>query len=201
MLAPFLNSQCIGSIHISCKTQSRQQVAALQDTLRRVISWDGGTHSQCGESLHRATGLCSNELMAAGKRVLAIDYGSKNIGLACSDDLGLTVRPLPSIPNSGKKDLIERLSAMISVYEIRELVLGMPVNMDGTRGDPAVRMEKLLQLLRNTFKIPATGVDERLSTVEAMDFWNVMSPRRRKKYRTIDSLAAALILERYLKEM
>lgn len=138
--------------------------------------------------------------MTAGKRVLAIDYGSKNIGFACSDDLGLTVHPLPSIQNSGKRDLIEKLSEMISELGIRELVLGLPVNMDGTLGNPAVRMERLLQTLQNKFTIPATGVDERLSTVEAMDFWRTMSTRRRKKYRTVDSLAAALILERYLKE-
>jgi putative holliday junction resolvase len=138
--------------------------------------------------------------MGQGKRILAIDYGSKNIGLACSDDLALTVQPLPSIPNSGKKDLIRKLSSMIAEMGIQELVLGMPVNMDGTRGDPALRMEKLLQVLGTTLKIPAAGVDERLSSVEAMEFWRTLSPRRKKKYRTIDSLAAALILERYLKE-
>jgi putative Holliday junction resolvase len=139
--------------------------------------------------------------MAHGKRILAVDYGSKNIGIACSDDLALTVQPLPSIPNSGKKKFIDTLSVMIRELRIQELVLGMPVNMDGTKGEPALQMEKLLQLLQRTFKIPATGVDERLSTVEAMEYWRTLSPRRRKKYRTIDSLAAALILDRYLKEM
>jgi putative Holliday junction resolvase len=138
--------------------------------------------------------------MAPGKRTLSVDYGDKNIGLAVSDPLGVTIQPLPSIPNSGKKNFLDKLSTVISELGIEELVLGIPVNMDGTRGDAAIQMEKLLQLLIKRFEIPATGVDERLSTVEAMEYWKNMSLRRKKKYRTIDSLAAALILDRYLKE-
>jgi putative Holliday junction resolvase len=138
--------------------------------------------------------------VAHEKRILAVDYGSKNIGLAMSDPLGVTVQPLPSIPNSGKKKFIDTLSVLIKDLGIQELVLGMPLNMDGTKGDPAIRMERLLEVLENRFEIPAAGVDERLSTIEAMEYWKAMSLRQRKKYRTIDSLAAALILDRFLKE-
>jgi putative Holliday junction resolvase len=138
--------------------------------------------------------------MNDGKRVLSIDYGERNIGLACSDELGLTVQPLPSIPNLGRRDFVGKLRTMVHSLSIHELVLGIPVNMDGTRGDSAFRMEDLLARLEKTLKIPATGVDERLSTVEALEFWQKMSPRRQKRYRTVDSLAAALILERYLGE-
>ena len=144
--------------------------------------------------------VCSNDWVSAGKRVLAVDYGTRNIGLACSDELGLTVQPLPSVPNSGRKDLVKRLRTIIDSLGVQELVLGMPVNMDGTQGDSFLRMEQLMLVLRNSLKIATTGVDERLSTVEALEFWKGMSPRRQKKYRTVDSLAAALILERYLKE-
>ncbi len=138
--------------------------------------------------------------MHRGKRVLSVDYGEKNIGLACSDELGLTVQPLPSIPNLGQRDLVGKLRTMVHSLSIQEFVLGIPVNMDGTRGDPAFRMEELLRRFEKALKIPATGVDERLSTVEALEFWQKMSPRRQKRYRTVDSLAAALILERYLRE-
>ena len=129
-----------------------------------------------------------------------MDYGSKNIGLACCDELGMTVQPLPSIPNSGKRDLIRKLRTMIQTMGIQELVLGMPLNMDGTRGCAYMQMEQRIEALTNSLKIRANGVDERLSTVEALEIWVSMSPRRKKKYRTVDSLAAALILERYLKE-
>ena len=72
--------------------------------------------------------------------------------------------------------------------------------MDGTRGDAALRMEQLMEELKAALKIPISGVDELLSTVEAMEFWRSMNKKRQKKYRTVDSLAAALILERFLKE-
>ena len=138
--------------------------------------------------------------MGPGKRILAIDYGSKNIGLACCDELGLTVQPLPSLPNKGQRDLIKKIRELVQDMGIREAVLGMPVNMDGTHGDAFLRMEQLLTVLIARLEIPVTGIDERLSTVEASEFWNTLSPRRQKKYRTIDSLAAALILDRYMKE-
>lgn len=133
-------------------------------------------------------------------RLLAVDYGEKNIGLACSDALRVTVRPLPSIPNSGRKDYIRTIKSMVHEMDIRELVMGIPLNMDGTRNDSVLRIEKVMRALENALSIPLTGVDERLSTVEAAEYWKKMNPRQQKKYRTVDSLAAALILERYLKE-
>jgi putative Holliday junction resolvase len=138
--------------------------------------------------------------MTARGRVLAVDYGKKNIGLAYSDELGLTVQPLPSIPNCGPKDFFKKLRNTIRLMNIQELVLGIPVNMNGTRGDSVIRMEELMDTLKAKLKIPLRGVDERLSTVEAMEFWKGMSRKQQNKYRTVDSLAAALILERYLKE-
>jgi putative holliday junction resolvase len=133
-------------------------------------------------------------------RILAVDYGAKNIGLAYSDELGLTVQPLPSAPNLGRKDFIKRLKATIQLMEIREIVLGIPINMDGSRGDPVVRMERIQEALKAALHMPVAGVDERLSTVEALEFWRELKPRQQKKYRTVDSLAAAFILERFLKE-
>jgi putative holliday junction resolvase len=134
------------------------------------------------------------------KRILAVDYGKKNIGLAYSDELGLTVQPLPSIQNFGLKDFLKKLKRTVLELSIQELVLGIPINMDGTRGEPASAMESLLTTLETELRLPISGVDERLSTVEAYEFWRTMSLKKQKKYRTIDSLAAALILERYLGE-
>lgn len=138
--------------------------------------------------------------MVSKGRILALDYGEKNIGLACTDELGLTVRPLPSIRNPGQRNLIKKLRAMIQALGVQKIVLGIPINMDGTRGDSAIRMERLQETLKSGLKIPLVGVEETLSTVEAMEFWKNMNPKQQKKHRTIDSLAAALILERYLKE-
>jgi putative holliday junction resolvase len=135
-----------------------------------------------------------------GKKILAVDYGEKNIGLACSDSLGLTVQPLPSIPNLGRDDFFRKLKAAVENMGVQILVFGIPLNMDGTRGESAQKLEILMNSLESELHIPLAGVDERLSTVEALDFWNNMNRRQQKKYRTVDSLAAALILERFLRE-
>jgi putative holliday junction resolvase len=138
--------------------------------------------------------------MDCGKRILAVDYGKKNIGLACCDQLGLTVRPLPSMPNLGLKDFLKKLRSKVAELGVEELVLGIPLNMNGTRGEPVQQMEQLMNTLKTKLGLPVFGVDERLSTVEALELWRDMSSRQQKKYRSVDSLAAALILERYLGE-
>ena len=144
--------------------------------------------------------LYPHPVMSAGKRILAVDYGQKNIGLACSDELGLTVQPLPSIVNPGRSAFLKKLRALVRGMEIERVVIGMPVNMDGSQGNPFIGMQQLMKLLEEALKIPVSGVDERLSTIEALGLWHQMGPRRQKRYRTVDSLAAALILERYLRE-
>jgi len=133
-------------------------------------------------------------------RVLAVDYGEKNIGLACSDDLGITVSPLASIPNLGPRDVLDRLRATVRAKGIERLVLGLPLSMDGTVGRAADRVERLMGNLQAELKLPVSGFDERLSTVEAMEIWQTMNVRQQRRYRSVDSLAAALILERYLRE-
>ena len=133
-------------------------------------------------------------------RILAIDYGTKNIGLAYSDELGLTTQPLPSLPNTGKKNLLKKLRDLAGSLQIQAFVLGMPVNMDNSRGESVAKMEQIMAFLKKGLNMPLIAVDERLSTVEALEIWNDMTPRQQKRYRTVDSLAAALILERRLTE-
>ncbi|MDR1728203.1 MAG: Holliday junction resolvase RuvX [Acidobacteriota bacterium] len=133
-------------------------------------------------------------------RILAVDYGKANIGLAHSDPLRLTVSPLPSLPNRGRKDFLRRMRELAGRLEAVELVLGMPFGMDGSRGDAAQAMEKVSRSLAGALGLPVSETDERLSTVEAMEIWREMSPRQKKRYRTVDSLAAALILERRLED-
>jgi putative Holliday junction resolvase len=133
-------------------------------------------------------------------RILAIDYGSKNIGLACSDELGTIARPLPSIQPSSHRDLISKLRRLIGEHNVRMLVIGNPLNLDGSSGSAVRRVERFVSLLDKEFSLPLRRVDERLSTVEAMEIWKELNLKQQRRYRTIDSLAAALILERHLKE-
>jgi putative Holliday junction resolvase len=143
--------------------------------------------------------LCSNDGMRPG-RVLALDFGSKNIGLAASDELGVVVRPLPSIPNSSRRDLLRRLRATIQENAVDALVIGLPLNMDGSSGASVQAVRRMIDMLRKELRLPLFEVDERLSTVEAIEVWKAMNSRRQRRYRTVDSLAAAIILERFLEE-
>lgn len=164
------------------------------------LSGPDSAPSQAAESIDGFRSVCSNDTVALKGRLLAIDYGEKNIGLACSDELGLTVRPLPSIHNRGRKELLKTLRDTIHQMDIRGLVIGMPFNMDGSQGDSAFRIEQFMDTLKSAIRVPLVSIDERLSTMEALELWRGMNPRQQKKYRTADSLAAAIILERYLKE-
>ena len=133
-------------------------------------------------------------------RILALDYGTKNVGLACSDELAMTVQPLESVPNNGKGYLLSRLKAAVSELGIGRIVIGLPLNMDGSAGEAIGRVRLFMDALAAELALPLDLVDERLSTVEATEIWNQMSPRQKRRYRTVDSLAAALILQRYLEE-
>lgn len=89
---------------------------------------------------------------------------------------------------------------MIAEMDICGLIVGIPLNMNGSRNDSVRKIKRLMHQLETSLELPLTGVDERLSTLEATEYWNKMNARQKKKYKTIDSLAAALILDRHLKE-
>lgn len=133
-------------------------------------------------------------------RVLALDYGTKYVGLACSDELRILVRPLPSIPNSGRRDLVKRLRETIREHCIAEIVVGIPWHMDGSTNESVSRVESFIEMLHEELKLPLQRIDERLTTADANEIWKGMGRRQQRKYRTVDSLAAALILERFLGE-
>lgn len=120
--------------------------------------------------------------------------------MACCDELGVAVQPLPSFGRRGRRDLLLRLRSFVEENDIREVVVGIPLNMDGSPGDAVRRVERFMDALRDQLRLPLHGVDERLSTVEALEVWRTMSPRQQQRYRTVDSLAAAFILKRYLEE-
>lgn len=143
--------------------------------------------------------LCSNDAVKAG-RILALDYGRRRVGLALCDELRVTVRPLPALLNKSRRELIGRIRQLVDQHEVTSLVVGLPLNMDGTAGDAAGKTGKFMEALSSQLNLPLTAVDERLTTVEAAELWRTMPLRQQKKYSSVDSLAAALILQRFLEE-
>jgi putative Holliday junction resolvase len=131
---------------------------------------------------------------------MAIDYGSKAIGVAISDELQLTVRPLTTIRRA-KRDyaqVIERIRAMIAENEIGVLVVGLPLNMDGTRGRAAAGVESFISDLQRDLPIQIATVDERLTSYEADQVLREMGLSSRQRRERSDEYAATIILQDYI---
>jgi putative Holliday junction resolvase len=131
-------------------------------------------------------------------RILGLDFGSKVIGVAISDDLTITAQPLTSIRRIGlEKDLISILE-IVDGYQVAEVVVGLPVNMNGTKGESARKAEAFIEKLQGRVSSRVIPWDERLTTVAAERALLEGDMSRRKRRKVIDRVAAALILQGYL---
>ena len=131
-------------------------------------------------------------------RVLAIDMGSKRVGLAVSDELRLTVRALPALPRTPWKRLLSSLSELCLQFDVRSIVLGLPLRLDGTEGDAAQEVRRVAHNLQLTLKLPLFFQDERLTSREAEDSLRERGFRDIKISDRVDSEAASIILSDYL---
>jgi putative Holliday junction resolvase len=133
-------------------------------------------------------------------RVLAIDYGAKAIGVAVCDELQLAARPLTTIRREKLKrpEVLDRICALVNETEAGELVVGLPLNMDGSHGEAAVRVENFMADLRGRLSIPIIPVDERLSSREADQLLREMGVPDRERRARSDEYAAMIILRDYL---
>lgn len=135
------------------------------------------------------------------KRILAIDYGEKRIGLAISDLLGFTVQPLPYLENKNQDFFISALQKIVQEKSVEQIVLGLPVSLDGTLGKKALEIQALAQPIQEACRVPVAFQDERFTTRDAEDFLIEELNMSRKKRREIkDALAACLLLEQFLKK-
>jgi putative Holliday junction resolvase len=131
-------------------------------------------------------------------RILCLDVGEKNIGVAVSDPLGITAQGVGVIQRRGLKKDLEQILGLLKEYEADELVLGLPLNMDGTRGVKAREVLQFKEYLSKRLSLPIITVDERLTTVAATRTLLKADVSRARRKKVIDKLAAVLILENYL---
>lgn len=133
-------------------------------------------------------------------RVLALDYGSRRVGVALSDPTRILATGLPTLERGqrGLESLVEAVSRLVREHEAAEIVLGHPLDMDGSRGEPAREVERLADLLRERLGIPVSLHDERLTTVRAYRVLREGGTREREARPRADRLAAVLILQNYL---
>lgn len=132
-------------------------------------------------------------------RVLAIDYGQRRIGLALSDPLGITAQPMEAIERRNNRSLMEELEKLITRWEVKMIVVGLPFNMDGSKGGKALQTtETFIQRLQERFDLPVIAWDERLTTVSAQRTLKEMDQKPKSQKGKVDTIAAQIMLQSYL---
>ena len=131
-------------------------------------------------------------------RTMGLDVGTHTIGVAISDELGITAQGLKTLRRRSMEDDFKELTTIIGQYEIARIVVGLPKNMDGTLGKQAEFVLKWIEVLTNKIQVPVVTWDERLSTVGASKVLLEADLSRKKRKKVIDKLAAVLILQGYL---
>ena len=135
---------------------------------------------------------------AASGRVLALDLGAKRVGVALSDELRLTVRPLDALPGTNWKRLVKALDELCREFDVREVVLGLPLRLDGSEGDAAAEARRVARKLELTLRLPVKFQDERLTSKAAEAALRREGLSVREVSANSDSEAAAIILRDYL---
>jgi len=131
-------------------------------------------------------------------RILAIDHGTKRIGLAISDELGIIAQPLEFSPAEPFASFLARLKEIIHEKQVELLLVGMPRNMDGSYGPAALKVQEFTAVLRDAVAIPIKTWDERLTSAQANRFLIQANVRRDKRKQKVDQTAAAILLQSYL---
>ncbi|SDU00553.1 putative holliday junction resolvase [Verrucomicrobium sp. GAS474] len=130
--------------------------------------------------------------------VLALDYGTKRIGVAVSDTTRSLARPLPFLPAEPFGALVKALRGIVAEHKVETIVVGMPRNMDGSYGEAAQKVRAFIAHLARTIVTPIQTVDERLSTVQAGRYLHEAGHKAKDQRTKIDSASAAVLLQAYL---
>jgi putative Holliday junction resolvase len=131
-------------------------------------------------------------------RILAIDFGSRRMGLAVSDALGITAQGLDTLERKNKRSDFARLERTIREYQVKEIVLGNPLRMSGEEGTQARKVAEFAEELRRRFGLPVQLWDERLTSSEANRLLREAEVSLHRRTQAVDRMAATLILQSFL---
>jgi putative Holliday junction resolvase len=131
-------------------------------------------------------------------RILAIDHGTKRMGIAISDELQMIAQPLEYILAEPFADFMARLQEILRDKEVEMILIGMPRNMDGSYGPAALKVQDFVATLRRALTTPIRTWDERLTSAQANRFLLQGNVRRDKRKEKVDQTAAAILLQSFL---
>ncbi|MEG0770982.1 MAG: Holliday junction resolvase RuvX [Clostridia bacterium] len=131
-------------------------------------------------------------------KIIGIDYGDVRTGIAISDALLSFAFPVKTITNSNMRMLAKEISELSIEHKTDTVVLGMPLNMNGTKGPRAEKTEEFAKILTDTYSLKVIFRDERSTTVSSHNIFNMQKVSGKKRKENIDSLSATIILQDYL---
>tara|TARA_B000000557_G_scaffold264160_1_gene268663 strand:+ start:436 stop:849 length:414 start_codon:yes stop_codon:yes gene_type:complete len=132
------------------------------------------------------------------KRILGIDYGNRRIGLAISDPLNIFAKPFDTIDKNKKPKFLNEIYEVIKNMNIEKVVVGLPLNMKGIDSEQTKIVRKFVQILKKKINIPIIFQDERLSSKSAKEYLIMQNISPSKNKKSVDSVAASIILQEFL---
>src|SRR3954452_1745333 len=132
------------------------------------------------------------------RRVVAVDLGTRRIGVAVTDGLGLTAQPHATIARHGGQRDLDAIASVVRQFDAERLVLGLPLGPDGEVGRPARSVQAFAERLRSVLSVPVELIDESFTTVEAEDVLLQADLSRARRKQVVDRVAAAVILRRWM---
>ena len=132
------------------------------------------------------------------RRVLALDVGTKRIGLAATDELGVTAQPLETLVRQNKRKDFEALRALVERLHVTDIVIGMPLRMSGEAGTQAEKITAFAEELRKHVSQPIHFYDERLTSAEANRMLDEAGKTRLERKGVVDQMAAVMILQGWM---
>ena len=134
-------------------------------------------------------------------RKMGVDYGDKRIGIALTDSLCIISSPFEVYKNIGEEDALKHLNSIIKEYDVDEVAMGLPINMDGTEGERALLHRQFGEKLERLSNVKVHFIDERLTSAEAEEILISSGVRREKRKELIDKIAAQIILQTYINSL
>ena len=132
------------------------------------------------------------------KRILGIDYGDVRTGIAVSDPLGIMASGVGTFTAYSEERLLETVLSKIAEYDARLIVMGDPINMNGTVGERSEKVKRFASVLREASGLEVILIDERMTTMEAHRYLSATDTRGKKRKNAVDTLSAEIILQTYL---
>ncbi len=149
----------------------------------------------------RSKGNQGEEAGTAGTRILALDPGTKRIGVALSDEMGWIAQPLETFERRSEASDVAHIRHLVEQHHVRQVVMGLPLRLDGRIGPEAEGVKRFMEKLEEALPVPVVPWDERLTTRSAEDLLIEANVSRRKRKGTVDRVAAAILLQSYLESL